>query len=135
MPLASFGLRVGERFVYEYNFCAGWSHDLRVEAVVAVEAGRAYPRCTGGRRGGPGESTDGPWALMEAEQRRLPALVRTARIMGVLLDADPEERLSDYRDELDELTELYPLVSSWPDPLERRVLNRRLAQLDPRRKP
>lgn len=53
VPLARFGCRVGERFVYEYDFSAAWHHDLRVEAVLTVEAGRAYPRCTGGRRAGP----------------------------------------------------------------------------------
>ncbi|MGH9022503.1 MAG: plasmid pRiA4b ORF-3 family protein [Acidimicrobiia bacterium] len=133
VPLARFGLRVGERFVYEYDFSASWVHDLRVEAMVAVEAGRAYPRCTGGRRAGPPEGCDGPWAFMDASGRRLPALVRTAQIVGALLD-DPDGRLSGYPDELAELAELRP----WLTPerrFDRRAVNRRLAQLAPRRGP
>src|SRR5450759_69334 len=47
--LGGLGLRVGERFFYEYNFFAGWRVDLRVEEIVAAEPGRVYPRCTAGR--------------------------------------------------------------------------------------
>jgi Plasmid pRiA4b ORF-3-like protein len=136
VPLARFGFRAGERFVYEYDFSAAWHHDIRVEAIVAVEAGRgAYPRCTGGRRAGPSEGCDGPWAFMDACQRRLSALVRTAQIISVLLD-DPDGRLADYPDELAELAELHPLISK-PECLDRRALNRRLAELapSPRRSP
>jgi hypothetical protein len=133
VSLARFGFRAGERFVYEYDFFASWSHDVRVESVLAVEAGRAYPRCTGGRRAGPPEGCDGPWTFMEACQRRLPALVRAAEIIGGLLD-DPDGRLSDHREELDELAELRPLVSQ-PECLDRRAVNRRLAELAPRRSP
>jgi hypothetical protein len=132
--LDRFGLRVGERFVYEYDFFAEWYHDLRVEAIVPVEAGRAYPRCTGGRRAGPGEGSDGPWAFMEACQRRLPALVRAAEIIGVLLD-DPDGRLCDHREELDELAELRPWLSERPEHLDRRAVNRRLAARTTRRSP
>src|SRR5664279_4361471 len=38
--LGGLGLRVGERFFYEYNFFAGWRVDLRVEEIVA---GRTRP--------------------------------------------------------------------------------------------
>ena len=43
--LAGFGLRVGERFVYGYDFIDGWRHDIRVEQVTAPEPGRSYPVC------------------------------------------------------------------------------------------
>jgi len=131
VSLGRFGFRVGERFVYEYDFYAAWSHDVRVEAIVAAD-GRAYPRCTGGRRAGPPEGCGGPWAFMEACQGRLPALVRAAQVIGALLE-DPDGRLSDHRDGLAELAELRPWLTPQPERLDRRAVNRRLNQLGGKR--
>jgi hypothetical protein len=33
-------LRPGERFFYEYNSIAGWTHDFRLEKVLTAETGR-----------------------------------------------------------------------------------------------
>src|SRR5664280_1195942 len=90
--LGGLGLRVGERFFYEYNFFDGWRVDLRVEEIVAAEPGRVYPRCTAGRRAGPPEGWDGPWAFLDATQPHLvfAATLRAAEIVGQLLDADPD---------------------------------------------
>jgi hypothetical protein len=71
---------------------------------------------------------------MEACQRRLPALVRAAEIIGGLLE-DPDGRLSDHRAELDELAELRPWLMPQPECLDRRAVNRRLTELAPRRSP
>jgi hypothetical protein len=38
---------------------------LRVEQIQTGAPGRVYPRCTGGRRAGPSEEWDGPWAFVE----------------------------------------------------------------------
>jgi Plasmid pRiA4b ORF-3-like protein len=51
--LAGFGLRPGERFTYEYNFFAGWRHDIRVEEILPRSPRRRYPACTGGARQAP----------------------------------------------------------------------------------
>lgn len=48
--LVDLGLRERERFVYGYNFFAGWYHDLRVEKIGPVEPRRRYPRCLAGAR-------------------------------------------------------------------------------------
>ena len=69
VSLAGFGLRVGERFVYDYDFIDGWRHDIRVEQLVPPEPGRSYPVCTGGRRAGPPEDCGGAWAFLELRQR------------------------------------------------------------------
>jgi hypothetical protein len=53
MPLAGFGLRQGERLVYEYDFYDAWRHDIRLEQTAAVVPGRCYPVCTGGARTAP----------------------------------------------------------------------------------
>ena len=58
--LADLGLRPTERFVYDYDFTAGWRLDLRLEQILAAEDGRVYPRCTGVRRAGPAEGCGGP---------------------------------------------------------------------------
>ncbi len=67
--LADFGLRVGERFVYEYDFTDGWHHDVRVEQILPREPRRRYPSCSGGRRQVPPEECGGPWAFLELRQR------------------------------------------------------------------
>jgi Plasmid pRiA4b ORF-3-like protein len=94
--LVGLGLREGERFTYEYNFSAAWHVDLRVEQITCAEPGRAYPRCTGGRRAGPPEYWDGPWAFLERTQphRVLGATVRAAEIIGWLLDAGDHDDLA-----------------------------------------
>ena len=58
--LAGLGLRAGERFTYEYNFFAGWRHDIRVEQVLPRSPRRRYPACTGGARQAPPEDCGSP---------------------------------------------------------------------------
>jgi len=58
--LDELGLRLGERFTYEYNFTAGWQADLRVEQIqpsappeatcaVSAAGGPAHPKTGAGR--------------------------------------------------------------------------------------
>lgn len=63
--LADLRLRVGERFIYEYNLSVPWRHEIRVEAVGPGVAGRRYPRCADGRHAAPPEWCPGPEALDE----------------------------------------------------------------------
>lgn len=88
--LEDLGLRLGERFSYEYNYFAAWTCDLRLKQIQPGEPGRTYPRCIGGRRAGPPEEWLGPWAFTERTQPHLvfAAVLRAAEIMGQLLDAD-----------------------------------------------
>ena len=66
--LANLGLRVRERFLYEYDFTDGWQHDVRVEQILPLEPRRYYPVCIGGRRAAPPEDCGGPWAFLELRQ-------------------------------------------------------------------
>src|SRR5438128_4391084 len=66
--LVDLGLRVRERFLYEYDFTDGWQHDVRVEQILPLEPGRYYPVCVGGRRAAPPEDCGGPWAFLELRQ-------------------------------------------------------------------
>ena len=45
VDLASFRLRTGSRFAYEYDLDVPWRHETRVEPQVQPEAGRPYPLC------------------------------------------------------------------------------------------
>lgn len=53
--LRAFNFRRNERFQYTYNFYANWVHEIRIEAIGAVEAGQTYPWCCGGARAAPAE--------------------------------------------------------------------------------
>jgi hypothetical protein len=67
--LSDLGLRVHERFLYEYDFIDSWQHDVHVEQILPLEAGRVYPHCEGGRRQVPPEDCGGPWAFLELRER------------------------------------------------------------------
>lgn len=44
--------RVNERFLYEYDFCDLWQHQVRIEKRLEVETSRSYPVCVGGQWAG-----------------------------------------------------------------------------------
>ena len=66
VTIESLALRVGERFVWCYDFAAGWLVDLRVEAIT-VDGGPALVRCVSGKRAGPPQWCGGPAAFYEWE--------------------------------------------------------------------
>jgi Plasmid pRiA4b ORF-3-like protein len=126
--LGELGLRLGERFIYEYNYFAAWACDLRVEQITRAEPGQTYPRCVGGRRAGPPEDWGGPWAFLEQTQAHLVfgATLRAAEILGMLFDEQDIDvtRVGEYRDEL---ACLLPLLGL--ERFDRRALNRALVAL------
>jgi hypothetical protein len=123
--VAELGLRPTERFVYDYDFTDGWCLDLRLEQILAAGA-RVYPRCTGGRRAGPPEGCGGVWAFLEQTQPHhvLDAAIRTAEILGILLNEEDVPRFGEHRDEL---AGLLPLLGL--ERFDRRTVNRALAAL------
>lgn len=50
----------GDRFVYQYDFGDGWTHEVRVEKKLKVDERFAYPVCIGGARACPPEDCGGP---------------------------------------------------------------------------
>ena len=58
--LAALRLRQGARFTYEHDLNIPWRHEVRVEAHLPAEPGRAYPTCTGGDGACPPEDCGGP---------------------------------------------------------------------------
>ena len=128
--LAGFGLRPGERFTYEYNFFAGWRHDIRVEHVLPRSPRRRYPACTGGARQAPPEDCGSPEEFLALRQRWPPGLIaaRMAEILSGILDADgdapADKALGDHREELARLLDLASL-----DKLDRAAINNALHAL------
>jgi len=137
--LADPGLRVRQRFLYEYDFTDGWQHDIRVEQIVPREPGRTYPHCGGGQRAAPPEGCGGPWPFLELRQRYSPYRI-TTRLLDILASrAGDQHHDHDLVDELDQddrdddrdqdLTELVRWLRI--DRFDRRAVNRQLAQLAP----
>jgi len=124
--LSDFRLRVGERFLYEYDFTDGWQHDVRVEQLPPLEPGQQYPRCIGGRRRVPPEDCGRPWAFLELRQRysllniadRLYALAKHRLAIG------GEAFVHDHYAEVMQLLGWLEI-----DRFDRRTANRRLAEL------
>jgi hypothetical protein len=125
--LGGLGLRITERFIYQYNFTSGWEVDLRLEQMLPTVPGRSYPRCVGGRRAGPPQDWAGP---LDYLQRTLPyqvfeATLRAADIVEQLLDADEDGDLASVGVHRHELAALAPLLSL--QRFDRRRLNQTLA--------
>jgi hypothetical protein len=60
-----------DKFLYEYDFGDSWDHELRIEKVLPLEAGKRYPVCLTGKRACPPEDCGGIWgyaSFLEAIQ-------------------------------------------------------------------
>lgn len=57
--------KVGQAFVYEYDFGDGWSHSVKVIGEQEWNHRLAYPLCIGGARACPPEDVGGPWGYKE----------------------------------------------------------------------
>ena len=68
VPLARFRFRPTERFLYEYDFRAGWQLDIRVEKILATAPRPVHPVCLAGRETSPPDACGGPQDF--ADQRR-----------------------------------------------------------------
>jgi hypothetical protein len=123
--LVDFGLRIGERFRYEYDLTDGWQHDIRLEQILPLETGRRYPVCIGGRRALPPEDCGGPWAFLELRQRfsiisiadRMLELVERRLVIGA------ETFVHDHYEDVMQLLRWLEI-----DRFDRRGVNQRLAE-------
>jgi len=59
ITLADLDLEHRERFTYGYLFGEGWQLEIKVEKIIALEKGVAYPNCVAGERAGPPEDCGG----------------------------------------------------------------------------
>jgi hypothetical protein len=123
--LADLGLRVGERFLYEYDFTDGWQHDVRVERILSLAPRRRYPVCIGGRRAVPPEDCGGPWAFLELRER-YSIICNADRLMELLerrLVIGCEAFVHDHYEDI-----MQPLRWLEIDRFDRRAVNRRLTE-------
>jgi Plasmid pRiA4b ORF-3-like protein len=123
IKLADLHFRVDERFLYEYDFCDLWQHQVRIEKRLEVETGRSYPVCVGGQWAGPPEDCGGPQAFLD---RRASAPWRVRELLDDLLEgvkARDTEALDYCLEELQPWQEWLMLQR-----FDRRRVNRRLRQ-------
>jgi hypothetical protein len=96
VTLAALQFRKGARFHYEYDLNIPWRHEVRVEARLQPQVGKAYPVCIGGSGACPPEDSGGPAAFMAKRDDLLALdaledLETMAEIVGhVALDRRPE---------------------------------------------
>jgi hypothetical protein len=121
--LTDLHFRVGERFLYEYDFGDSWQHQLRLEQIRPFELGQAYPVCIGGKRSAPPEDCGGAWAF---QQRREEAPWRGQELLDQMAECVQEQDITALRD----LAEEIPTIQTWLtlDAFDRRKVNRRLRQ-------
>jgi hypothetical protein len=112
-----------ERFLYEYDFTAGWQIEVRVERVIQAEPHENHriPVCIAGRRAGPPDGCGGPQAY--AERRRdavgwgmaddvdvVVAVLRRVSDGDATVLHDPEER-SDFERAVSRLKAREPILT------------------------
>lgn len=115
--LKDLGLRINERFLYEYDFTDNWQHHVRVENILAHEGRRAYPVCTGGNRACPPEDCGGPWRFMALRQH-YSFFYTMERLLKIIEDGGSQEQ---YQEELEALHYWIHI-----DRFDRKRTNRRL---------
>jgi hypothetical protein len=105
VPLSRFAFRPSERFLYEYDFTAGWQIEVRIEQLISVAAGAGHriAVCPGGRGASPPDNCGGPraytarrrdalgWPMADDVDAVVAVLRRVAHGDGTVLD-DPAER-------------------------------------------
>jgi hypothetical protein len=119
------GLRVRERFLYEYDFTDGWQHDVRVEQILTLELDRRYPICIGGRRAVPPEDCGGPWAFLELRQRHSVVDVadRLLELVELRVAIGGDAFVHDHYEDVMQLLRWLEI-----DRFDRRAINQRLAE-------
>lgn len=61
VKLGEVALSEKNKFIYEYDFGDGWEHEILIERILPVEAGKQYPICVTGKRACPPEDVGGIW--------------------------------------------------------------------------
>jgi len=129
--LSDLHLHCRERFLYEYDFTAGWRLEIRLEKILPLDPKRQYPVCIGGSGTGPPEHCAGVWAYLEQRDRDfshppIEDLSLLAVAVGRVLESGDRRLIGD----LDELREVLQRVDAYrrrqTDHFDRRLVNRQL---------
>jgi hypothetical protein len=65
VKLEKFGFRKNEKFLYTYDFTAGWEFEVRLEIIDSPKHGKIYPICISGSGASPDEECGGPERFSE----------------------------------------------------------------------
>jgi len=138
VTLTALRLRKGARFLYEYDLNIPWRHDVRIEDWLELEAGKAYPVCSGGGGPCPSEDCGGPADF----QRRRDNIMSSDALddldtMAEIIDQVVLERRADILDDEETRSRLERAVErsrTWEQaqgqPFARRAVNERLRRDD-----
>jgi len=123
VKLSDLGLRVKEKFLYEYDFIDQWQHLIRVEAILPSEPDHCYPVCIGGKRTAPPEDCGGPWAFMKRRDEVPCEVWKRFWQLKEDVEAGDIDAVRDQIESFDSMREWLTL-----DRFDRRAINRRLKQ-------
>ena len=132
--LSDFRLHRGERFLYQYDFTAGWDLEIRLENTLPFDPAGSYPVCIGGERAGPPEHCARAWAYLEWRDQYvvhppLEDLALLATAVSRFLESGDRRSIGD----LNELREAAERVEAYrqcrPDRFDRRRVNGQLRAL------
>jgi hypothetical protein len=121
--VADFHFRVGERFLYEYDFGNHWEHQIRLERILLFEPERTYPVCVGGQRSAPPEDCGGVWAFQE---RRDEAPWRGEELLEAIAECARKEDIKALRDLAEEIPSIQRCLTLHK--FDRRKVNHRLRE-------
>jgi len=65
IKLEEFKFKKNEKFLYSYDFTAGWEFELRLEAIDSPKDKKIYPICISGSSASPDEECGGPHRFSE----------------------------------------------------------------------
>ena len=68
IKLEEFKFRKNEKFLYSYDFTAGWEFEVRLENINSPQAKKIYPICISGSGTSPGEECGGPHRFNELKE-------------------------------------------------------------------
>ena len=134
VTLATFRLRTGERFAYDYDMGDLWEHDIWLEHILPEDPPHAHPRCIAGAGDCPPEDCGGPigyrallreltsWDTVEALRADMGLIAE--RILA-FTDGGPRPNVDD-RDFMDALERLQEREEWLPTVFDRRTVNRAL---------
>jgi Plasmid pRiA4b ORF-3-like protein len=123
IKLSDLGLRVKEKFFYEYDFNDQWRHLIRVEAILPMEPDRFYPVCISGKRAAPPEDCGGRWAFMERRDNVHCEVWERFWRLKEDVEASDMEAVREQMESIDSMREWLTL-----NRFDRRAVNRRLRQ-------
>lgn len=138
ISLEDLKLRKGARFIYEYDLNVPWEHEVRLEAQLQLEPGKAYPHCVDGHEACPPEDCDEPAGFLERRDAwcsgdRLKELAAVADFIDQVGLKERGELLKDdvVLEEMRDLLERAEVRHSWQGaPFSRKAVNDRLKNGD-----